>query len=250
MRPEALARAIALAGLFAAAAWGQSAAPALVAYDGVTLSTAQTISGAKTFSATLLSTKATGTIAIGILTGARIVFNSGTNTRYMYDDGSGVAVEGGQLHVDLVQPITSNQPLALRSTVTDGATAIGFKFAPLNTLSNATAIVARFYNDNLSTGVLDIGKTGKLGFGSGDSSASPGNATIHSASGKAAVANGAGSVTITSNITTTSSFILVSPIDYDANCQAYKVVTASGSFTLTCNGNAGANWKFAFLVLN
>lgn len=68
-------------------------APTTVAgIGGVTLGTSQTITGAKTFSATLTSTVASGSDAVSVVQGARIQLGGGP---YIYSDGSRVITLAG-----------------------------------------------------------------------------------------------------------------------------------------------------------
>lgn len=84
----------------------------------------------------------------------------------------------------------------------------------------------------------------------GDSSASPGDATLNNAAGKSAIAAGASAAVITSSKVSSTSIILVTPLDNDTTLTRFKAVPASGSFTVTGNANATATWKFQWFVVN
>lgn len=81
-----------LLALFSSVALGQAQPPAEPASAGVTLSTAQTITGAKTFSATLSSTVVSGSDGISLTQGARLQLGGGP---YVYSDGSRVITLAG-----------------------------------------------------------------------------------------------------------------------------------------------------------
>lgn len=85
-----------------------------------------------------------------------------------------------------------------------------------------------------------------------DSTASPGAAIINKECGKSAVASGASSVVITnSKHVATTGFPLITPLSDTANCRGAYATPGNGSFTVTCpGGNAGANWSFAWCVIN
>lgn len=83
----------------------------------------------------------------------------------------------------------------------------------------------------------------------GDSSGSPGAATLNYAAGKSAVAQGASSVVITTPFVSADDLVIISPLDIDATLVSWKVAAAAGSFTLTGNANATAAWKFGWHIV-
>lgn len=86
---------------------------------------------------------------------------------------------------------------------------------------------------------------------SGDSSGTPGNATVNFGAGKSAVAAAAASVVITTNkIITANDLVFVVPLLNDATLVQWAITNvAVGSFTLTGNAAATANWPFAWFVV-
>jgi hypothetical protein len=84
----------------------------------------------------------------------------------------------------------------------------------------------------------------------GDSSGTPGNATLNNGAGTSAIAAAASAAVITNSLVAATSLIFVTPRDTDATCVTYKAVAASGSFTVTCGAAATANWAFQWLVVN
>ena len=132
----------------------------------------------------------------------------------------------------------------------DSGSAVGVKIGNYNSFSTTGAKIAAFYSDNLSTEKLSINKDGKLTFESTDNSGTPDDCTINKPSGKAAVAIGDSACVVTNSCVTTSSIIIITPLDIDATLVNWKAVPASGSFTVTGNTTATAAWKFQFLVLN
>ncbi|HUR93044.1 MAG TPA: hypothetical protein VMY76_00575 [Gemmatimonadales bacterium] len=74
---------------------------------------------------------------------------------------------------------------------------------------------------------------------SGDSTASPGSATINKGRGRFAIASGANSATITSSeVTGDTSTVILVPENTNNGCTRFAVTTvAAGSFTVTANAN-------------
>lgn len=84
-----------------------------------------------------------------------------------------------------------------------------------------------------------------------DNSATPGNTTISTPSGRAAFAAAASTVVVTSTIATLASKINVNLEGApDATLSSVSVTLANGSFTVTGNAAATATKKFSFTVLN
>lgn len=85
-----------------------------------------------------------------------------------------------------------------------------------------------------------------------DSSATPGNATINTSSGRAAFAAAASTVVVTSSLVTVASKVFVQLEGAaDATLTSVLGVTlAAGSFTVTGNATATATKKFSFIVIN
>lgn len=165
-----------------------------------------------------------------------------------------------QLWVATVRDANSNARLSnlgssssgtnYRGAIADGSTAIAHAFGNTATLSNATAKIAAFYPDSLSTEKLGVYATGKLGFEYTDGTGSPGNATVNKVSGKNAIAASASAAVITNSTVTANSIIMITPLDTDATLVRYKAVPSAGSFTVTGNTTATATWKFSWLVIN
>jgi hypothetical protein len=79
--------------------------------------------------------------------------------------------------------------------------------------------------------------------------ASPGAATANVAGGRAAIASGASSVTITNSLVTATSRVFVEIQFTDATCTSKKsVVPSSGSFVVNMNANCTSNTAFAWEV--
>jgi hypothetical protein len=84
----------------------------------------------------------------------------------------------------------------------------------------------------------------------GDSTGTPGNATLNTGSGRSAFAVGAATVVITNSRATATSHILVTAIDRDTTCvELVNTVNAAGSFTVTCIAAATATTKFHWLLV-
>lgn len=89
-----------------------------------------------------------------------------------------------------------------------------------------------------------------------NSSATPGNVTNNSPSGRAAIASGAASCVVTNSLVTATSKIFVQSESNDLNVASiYVSAVAAGSFTVSASGygflgNPTASYKFSFLVVN
>lgn len=81
-----------------------------------------------------------------------------------------------------------------------------------------------------------------------DNSAAPGATTINKLAGKAAVAAGAGNVTVTNSLCAVGDSVQITPMDIDATGVTYKAVAGAGSFVVTLGAGPTANWRFQFLV--
>ena len=91
----------------------------------------------------------------------------------------------------------------------------------------------------------------KSSFGTiGDSSASPGNATLNTVSGKSAISLASSSVVITNSFVSSTSMIFITPLSLDATATAWKYSVADGSFTITTNAATTADWLFSWIVFN
>lgn len=123
---------------------------------GVTLTTQQTISGAKTFSATITSTVASGSDSWTQVQGARLQLGGGP---YLYSDGSRViTLAGGYFGgtLEAAGTIFSDTAIACAPTTvgcvmqagpTDGAGAVTMSIDNTTTLSTAGALMLRGRNN-------------------------------------------------------------------------------------------------------
>lgn len=212
-------RAILLAFL-ASTALAQSRPLTTSAVGGVSLNTQQTITGAKTFSATLTaglltSTVASGSDAVRILAGARLRFGSdGTATRaYLYQC---------QANQD---EICAAQSFRIGGAINAGA------------LTVATGAQLAF------EGVA------KIAAPITDDTATPGNRTIHKLCGKNAIAAAGTAAVITNSLVLDANAVFsVAFLDTDATCTVLKYAPAAGSVTFTCNAAATAATKFSWCL--
>jgi hypothetical protein len=184
-----------------------------------------------------------GTGQIGLF-GARFDFNTGARAA----GGTTFQTVGGAFY-DVAQEVT------LTTDEANGAGALGLSVNINNDFTTAGALAMRIRDNTGATPAVlfTVDKDGTIGIGThGDSTGTPGAATLNTATGKSAVASGSASVVITNAIVAASSKIFITPITDTANCRgAYVSATAAGSFTVTCPvGNAGANWSFNWLVIS
>jgi hypothetical protein len=99
------------------------------------------------------------------------------------------------------------------------------------------------------TGVTSLTRLDSCTVTSTDSSATPGNATINTLSGRAAFAAAGTTVVITNSKVTVNSKVFVQQRT-DATLKSVAVVPAVGSFTVTANAAATATTIFDFFVIN
>jgi hypothetical protein len=178
--------------------------------------------------------------------------NNGSGNEKVYWDKDGVYNGSyisltGNITAFTYKGFNNNTCFFQANSIASGA---AFQFANFTTL-NSTGNIATFYSDNASTLRLSINQTGRLDFASpGDSTGSPGNATINSVSGKSAIASAGTAATITNDRVSATSIIMVTPLDTDANVTKWKAVPAAGSFTVTVGAATAAIWKFSWFVIN
>lgn len=90
---------------------------------------------------------------------------------------------------------------------------------------------------------------GKIAGGAGNSTASPGNATLNTQKGRSAFAAAASSVTITNSKVTSTSIVHATLATIDATLtQILTVVPGSGSFVVTGNAAATGTTNFAWSI--
>ncbi len=102
----------------------------------------------------------------------------------------------------------------------------------------------------LGDGTNNILLNGRVQAQAGDSTGTPGNATIDASAGKSAIALGGSSATITNSLATVNSLVFITPLDLDATLVSYKAIATANSFTITGNTTATAIWKFQWLLIN
>jgi uncharacterized membrane protein len=76
--------------------------------------------------------------------------------------------------------------------------------------------------------------------------------TINASAGRAAIANGASSVTVLNNMVLSTSLVIVTPISGGGavNIPAYNVTVNAGSFSINLLQVASGGWlTFGFLVI-
>jgi hypothetical protein len=100
-------------------------------------------------------------------------------------------------------------------------------------------------------GGVSTGSQGSIVLAYTDNSGTPGNTTINTPSGRAAIAAAGTACTVTSSCTTATSKVHVCLESADATLTFIKqVVPGAGSFVVTGNAGATGNCKFSFLVFN
>lgn len=213
-------------------------------------------------------TQASGSIAVQMVTGARLQLGTGA-TDYLTSNGTNT--------------ITAAGTLAAAALVSASTAALTMTFAGLNVLqaSNAAGRIqvrsdatAPNVSNTLSTAAIILGITQALdatdwvvsvnsAIGGGtsllaltyagsivvpttDSSGIPGAATINQVSGRSAIAAGASSAVITNSLVTAASHVFISPQSRDATGLLPLGVAGAGSLTLStvanCTGTLIIDW--------
>jgi hypothetical protein len=132
---------------------------------------------------------------------------------------------------------------------------------PINTIKihgSGHRLVNVSTNPNGGGDINDLGTdtsfenvNGRWKYPATDASGTPGNATIHKASGKVAIAAGQGVVVVTNSLVTAASIVMATIQTADATLTFLKsVVPGAGTFTVTGNANATAATTVAFTVQN
>lgn len=100
-------------------------------------------------------------------------------------------------------------------------------------------------------GGLSTGAGGSLKLSYTDNSGTPGNTTINTPSGRAAIATGASTCQVTSSIVTAISKVMVNLESADATLTTIlHTIPGAGSFTVTGSANATGNCTFSFVIFN
>ncbi len=166
---------------------------------------------------------------------------------------------------------TNNQTFGVDETYTDAsnlsrleisATSSGYKITA-NQQGTGIGNKPFIFNQNSSIAGkcfdLQVGGTstvywdnkGKAFWGTvGDSSGSPGNATLNTVTGKSAIAAGQTTMTLTNSNIASTSLIDITPLDIDATATTWKYSVGSGVGTVTVNLAATSTWKFSWKVCN
>lgn len=212
-------------------------------------------------------TQAAGLNAIQMVTGARLKLGTGT-TDYLESNGATVINAGGAFSAATSVTMNSgfNGPSGpiiqagivtigdsvMRGNVASNAASVAVSFANTTALAAAGAQVAAFFNDLYSTKVLAIDQAGKLVHPTaGNSTGTPGNATLNTPSGRSAFAAAAATCVITNSLVSATSQVYVAVQTADATLTFIKsVVPAAGSFTVTANAAATGTTNFCWFVVN
>lgn len=224
--------------------------PADATHPGVVTAGTQTIGGAKTLA--LGPTLTTGIVTSSVADGASAVAFTATSASLTTAGAKlwswkNSATE--KLSVDKDGKLAGTFATPQKIDLSYGANGIGFY-----TGSVAGGDIAFLDSGGALWGLLQfdgfhLRLARALFYPYTDSSGTPGAATINKASGRSAVAALASSVVITSSVCTTTSIVLLSPEDIDTTLVQWKVVPASGSFTVTGNATATADWKFRWAII-
>lgn len=187
----------------------------------------------------LTLTQAAGQDALAISNnGARVHFGAGAND-YASSDGTTVTFAGP---VAVTSDISANGGAAGVLTTQGGFQMSTNKAIYLNGATQTKLIFWDGTRFNITGGGLLVD--------TGDSSGTPGNATINAPAGRSAIAAGTASVTITNSLAQAASKIFISPLARDATGLLPTVTTHGvGSFIVTTSGNCTAALSFDWWIV-
>lgn len=215
----------------------------------------------------LTLTQTTGSDAVNMTTGARAHFGGGTND-YIVSDGSNLSTPGAfttgagmtfgttlsnaNTGVILSQGVSATSTSEMRGNAIDGASAIGVSIGNTTALATGGAQALAVFRDLFGTKIFAVDQAGKIVQPTaGNSTGSPGAATLNTPSGRSAIAAGAASVVITNSLVSASSQVYAMLQTADATLTSIKsIVPGAGSFTITGNANATANTNVCWFVVN
>lgn len=254
-----------------------SMALATTGVTGAVSASAQSFDGLKTFnngvastsgafSSAVASSVASGSNAHTLLAGARLKW-SDSSTTYLDTDGSGtirclangfqMKTTGSVAYTDNLQN-NSQSAVAGTALVIANVTAAGGTVPMILKAGTATTAGNILQIANTSTVVQSIDFAGKTIYAEyTDGSASPGNATINKVTGRAAVASGASTATITNSRCTATSIVEVQLQTAGVGiCNVIVTTTSAGSFVVTTINALGAATvttgaaTFSFRIIN
>lgn len=215
-----------LCGLAAEYVMGKKASAQIATTSGyVTKSGAQTITGTKTFTQTIISTVASGGTAYRQLTGARLCLATGA-TSCLTGTAAGTGTGGD----------------------TTGMTVPGqLNLSGLTYVNNNDGLFGNV-RINMNPGITI--QTDPITFTSyTDDSTTAGNRTVNQTRGKNAFASGTSAVTITNSRVTTDSQVIATLEELDGAIALTACVPAAGSFTCNLTANATADRTFSWLII-
>jgi hypothetical protein len=229
--------------------------PASATLPGVVTAGAQTFGGAKTFAAA--TTLTTGVVNSSVADGASAVAFE-LDTAALSTAGTKMV----SFRNNNVEKLAIDKDGMLRGTFATPQF-VDLSYAGngvwVGTGSNLGGSVVLGDNNGRSyleatSAAINIGSslnpTVKLVMRSSDSTGTPGNATINRASGRSAIAAAASAVTITNSLVTASSIVVVTPRDLDGTLTRFTAVAGTGSFVVTGNAAATADWDFDWIIFN
>lgn len=221
-----------------------SCTAATTATAGCLSAGAQNIDGAKTFlslgtfsaglatttltaSGTITSSVASGSNAVKLLAGARLDFNSGTDTVYMHAAGGTLTVVGSRL------ALPAGDALSMPT---------GANFYMDNSFSKTLSYSA-------TKGFTFTGQPIALDYT--DGGGTTGNQTINKASFRAAFAAASASITITNSMVLAATSPVICTLERaDTTCASVYSTPAAGSVVLTTNAACTATTKVSCVVTN
>lgn len=239
-------------------AWDYEAGSLYIgAADGTPTAVGGGGTGPQTFTSVNLTATSGNTALQGVTgalfklgTGSQEYFDTSSNTIRVASAGPSGGLQCATYYGSTFRGIGVGE-VVLQTFSNDGASACPFTFQTANNLTNAGAKLAKFLN-NSSTEVFNIRPTGKIEFPqAGNSTGTPGAATINQAAGRSSIAAAASSVVITNSLVSTSSivFAVLQTVDATAT-QILSCVPASGSFTIRTNAVATGTTNVGWVVIN
>lgn len=163
------------------------------------------------------------------------------------DFGGSFGVKALKGYFNSIDRRTAGGALALR-----GEAAVGNASVQIDSMAGVSDGMRML--DVVGTGgnvKLRVMGSGRIDFPAfGNSSASPGNATLNTPAGLSAIANGAAAVTITNNLVTANSLVFAILAETDGSIYVKSVVPGAGSFVINISANATGDRTVAWIVFN
>lgn len=210
---------------------------ALAAADAAVDLNGQDLTGVATVAPTT-GVVGTGALAVDAASGSTLTVGGASNALTLGKAGAAASLPGGA-SIGSAKALTGAGALAVEATG-----ALNLAAAASTTSSN----IGR--SGNVTTMVGTTRVASDLQVNLGDAGAAATSGTVNKIAGTFTLSSGSSSYTLTNSFIAATSLLFVTCVSGAVAQSVYSFIPGSGSAVLTLSGNAGANAKFAFLVVN